>query len=111
MTSTNSKYKRLLKPFKNVFLLILIVFSIWMLFFDSNSWFIHNELNNDIKKLEQEKKYYQNEIKKDNIEIKRLSTEEGLEKFARETYNMKKESEEIYIIEYEDSIAKQKKND
>jgi cell division protein FtsB len=82
-----------------------------MLFFDSNSWFIHNELNNDIEKLEEEKEYYQNEIKKDNKEIKKLSTEEGLEKFGRETYNMKKEGEEIYLIEYEDSIAKQKKND
>jgi len=111
MTKKNSKYKRLLKPFKNVFLLILIVFSVWMLFFDSNSWFIHHELNKDIDKLEEEKKYYQNEIKKDNKEIKKLSTEEGLEKFGRETYNMKKEGEEIYLIEYEDSIAKQKKND
>ena len=64
MATINSKYKRLLKPFKNVFFLILIVFSVWMLFFDSNSWFIHNELNNDINKLEEEKKYYQNEITK-----------------------------------------------
>jgi len=111
MAITNSKYKRLLKPFKNVFLLILIVFSVWMLFFDSNSWFIHNELNNDIKKLEEEKKYYQNEIKKDNKEIKKLSTDKGLEKFGREKYNMKKEGEEIYLIEYEDSIAKQQKDD
>ena len=111
MAKLNSKYKRLLKPLKNVFILILIVFSVWMLFFDSNSWFIHNELNNDIEKLEDEKEYYENEIKKDNKEIKKLSTEEGLEKFARETYNMKKEGEEIYLIEYEDSIAKQKKND
>jgi cell division protein DivIC len=111
MAKTNSKYKRLLKPFKNVFFLILIVFSIWMLFFDSNSWFIHNELNNDIEKLEEEKAYYQNEIKKDHKEIKKLSTEEGLEKFGREKYNMKKGGEEIYLIEYEDSIAKQKKND
>lgn len=111
MAKTKSKYKGLLKPFKNVFLLILIVFSVWMLFFDSNSWFIHNELNNDIEKLEDEKKYYQNEIKKDSKEIKKLSTDDGLEKFGREKYNMKKENEEIYLIEYEDSIAKQKKND
>jgi len=94
-----------------VFLLILIVFSVWMLFFDSNSWFIHNELNNDIEKLEDEKKYYQNEIKKDSKEIKKLSTDDGLEKFGREKYNMKKKNEEIYLIEYEDSIAKQKEND
>lgn len=111
MAITNPKYKRLIKPFKNVFFLILIVFSVWMLFFDANSWFIHNELNNDIEKLEEEKKYYENEIKKDSKEIKKLSTEEGIEKFGREKYNMKKEGEEIYLIEYEDSIAKQKKDD
>lgn len=110
MAKVYSKYKRLLKPFKNVFLLILIVFSVWMLFFDSNSWFIHNELNNDIEKLEEEKKFYQSEINKDSKEIKNLSTEEGIEKFGREKYNMKKKDEEIYLIEYEDSIAKQKKN-
>jgi cell division protein FtsB len=111
MAKINSKYKRLIKPFKNVFLIILIVFSVWMLFFDSNSWFIHNELNNDIEKLDEEKKYYKNEIQKDSKEIKKLSTDEGQEKFGREKYNMKKEGEEIYLIEYEDSIAKQKKND
>ena len=107
----NQKYKRLLKPFKNIFLLILIVFAIWMLFFDSNSWFIHNELNEDLKDLENQKTYYQNEILKDQKGIKKLSTSEGVEKYGREKYNLKKENEEIYIIEYEDSIAKQKHNE
>ena len=78
-----------------------------MLFFDSNSWFIHNELNQDIKKLEEEKKYYEGEIEKDKKEIETLSTEEGLEKYGREHYKMNKENEEIYIIEYEDSLDKQ----
>ena len=36
--------------------------------------------------------------------VKKLSTEEGLEKFAREEYYMKRDSEEIFIIEYEDSL-------
>lgn len=111
MPKSQNKYRRFLKPFKNIFLLILIVFSIWMLFFDSNSWFIHNELNNDIEDLEDEKEYYKKEIKKDDKEIKKLSNEEGLEKYGREKYYMKKDSEEIYLIEYEDSIAKQKKNE
>lgn len=79
-------------------------------FFDSNSWFIHNELNNDIDKLEEEKDYYKQEIKKDQKEIKKLSTDDGIEKFGREHYKMKKENEEIYIVEYEDSL-KQKKNE
>ena len=61
--------------------------------------------------LEAEKEYYKNEIEKDKKAIQELSTEEGVEKLAREKYYMKKENEEIYIIEYEDSIKNQKKNE
>ncbi|MEN3322882.1 septum formation initiator family protein [Mariniflexile soesokkakense] len=101
---------KIFKPFRNVFILILAVFLVWMLFFDANSWLIHHELNTDIDALESEKEYYQKEIEKDNKAIKTLSTEEGLEKFAREEYYMKRDNEEIYIIEYEDSL-KTKEND
>ena len=95
---------RFLKPFKNIYVLILVVFVIWMIFFDSNSWFIHNELNNEIEDLKAEKEYYQKGKEKDDKEFKKLSSEQGLEKFAREEYYMKRENEEIFIIEYEDSL-------
>jgi len=88
-----------------------MAFLIWMFFFDSNSLMIHHELNQDLKKLDDEKNYYKQEIEKDLIEIKKLSSDEGLEKFAREEYHMKKSDEDIYIIEYEDSIRKQKGDD
>ena len=103
-----SKY---LKPFKNLYILIFVVFLIWMLFFDANSWLIHRELNADMDDLEVEKEYYQNEIDKDKKAIKQLSTEEGIEKIAREKYYMKKENEDIYIIEYEDSIKKEERHE
>ena len=79
-----------------------------MLFFDANSWLIHNELNNDIEELETEKDFYKNEIIKDKKAIKELSTEEGVEKLAREKYYMKQDNEEIFIIEYQDSLPKNK---
>ncbi|MCK0178121.1 septum formation initiator family protein [Flavobacteriaceae bacterium S0862] len=108
MVNFLNKNKRFLKPFKNVVFVISLVFAIWMLFFDSNSWFIHNELNNDIKALENEREYYKNEIEKDKKEIKKLSNDKGVEKYGREKYHMKKENEEIYIIEYEDSLKHNK---
>lgn len=111
MTIFKNKYKRFLKPFKNMFFLIFIMFAVWMLFFDSNSWFIHNELNNDIEALEVEKEYYKKEIEKDNKEIKKLNNDEGLEKYGREEYHMKKKDEDIYLIEYEDSLTKKKKDE
>ena len=109
MSEQKKNTKRFMKPLKNVYAIIFIIFAVWMLFFDAHSLFIHRELNADIKQLENEKEYYKQEIKKDSQGIKELSTEEGIEKLAREQYYMKKENEEIYIIEYEDSIAKQKK--
>ena len=98
----------MLKYFKNIFVIIFIVFAVWMLFIDSNSLLIHHELNEDMSDLEAEKEYYNKEIKKDKKAIQELSTEEGIEKLAREKYYMKKDNEDIYIIEYEDSLKKQK---
>ncbi|MCB0382246.1 MAG: septum formation initiator family protein [Psychroserpens sp.] len=99
-----------MKYLKNIFVIIFIVFAVWMLFIDSNSLLIHHELNEDISDLEAEKEYYNKEIEKDKKAIKALSTDEGIEKLAREKYFMKKDNEDIYIIEYEDSL-KTKTND
>ena len=110
MSIIHNKFKYF-KIFKNAYLLILIVFVIWMLFFDAHSWLFHHELNVDIDDLKYQKEHYKNEMAKDEKAIKELSTEEGLERTARETYYMKKANEDIYIIEYQDSIATQKQDE
>ena len=66
---------KFIKPLKNVFVIILIVFAIWMLFFDGNSLLIHNELNKEIKDLENEKQYYKKEIIKDKIILTQILRE------------------------------------
>jgi cell division protein FtsB len=91
--------KKVLSPFKNIFLLVTIIFIIWMLFFDANSWLMHKELNKEIDALNTKKEFYEREISKDEKEIKVLQTADGIEKYAREEYNMKKENEDIYIVE------------
>jgi len=100
----------MLKHLKNIYVIVFVVFAVWMLFVDSNSLIIHRELNKDKNDQKNEKEYYRKEMEKDNKAIKELSTEEGVEKLAREKYYMKKENEDIYIIEYEDSL-KLKKTD
>ena len=72
-----------------------------MIFFDSNSILVHNELNTDISELNKQKDYYKTEIQKDNTELNQIKTDSGLEKYAREKLFMKKENEEIFIIEYD----------
>ena len=98
MKSTLKLLKNTLKPFRNIFLVVTVIFIVWMLFFDANSWLIHIELNKEIDALNTKKEFYKREIKSDTKEIKKLQTPQGIEKYARENYNMKKENEDIYII-------------
>ena len=78
-----------------------------MLFLDNYSYLDHRFLDKQINELESNKKYYQEEIIKDSKNIKLLKNPNQVEKFAREKYYMKKDSEDIFIIEYEgDSIIK-----
>ena len=92
---------RLLKLIKSTYGIVIILFIIWMIFFDSNSLIIHNELNNDINELDNQKSYYEKEIAKDNIELQLIQSDSGLEKYAREKLFMKKDNEEIFLIEYD----------
>ncbi len=79
-----------------------------MLFFDTNSYLIHQELNDDIEKLENIKAVYKGDIDKDKLFIEKMKDSNELEKFAREKYYLKKENEDIYIIEHQDSIKNRK---
>ncbi|MDG3581362.1 MULTISPECIES: FtsB family cell division protein [Galbibacter] len=105
MTLKEIRNSRWFRFFSNIYVLVLTVFVIWMLFFDTNSWwFTHRELNNEIKKLQEQKIHLKEAIEKDKATLKKLNSKQDLEKFAREQYYLKKEDEEIYLIEYEDSL-------
>ncbi|CAM3341530.1 septum formation initiator family protein [Zobellia roscoffensis] len=104
------KKKKWFSILTNMYVLVLTVFVIWMLFFDTNSLLIHLELKKEIQKLEKQQEFLKDEIANDKKILKKLSDPEELEKFAREQYFLKKKDEEIYLIEYEDSLKiKEKK--
>ncbi|MDC6362841.1 MULTISPECIES: FtsB family cell division protein [Flavobacteriaceae] len=96
--------KKWFKVMTNMYVLVLTIFVIWMAFFDTNSFLIHWELRKEIKKLEKQKEFLKDEIAKDKEILEKMSDPEEMEKFAREKYYMKKENEEIFLIEYEDSL-------
>jgi cell division protein FtsB len=77
-----------------------------MLFLDNTSYLEHRILNKQLNELEDNKKYYQDEILRDNENIKLLKNPDQIEKYAREKYYMKRDSEDIYIIEFEDDTIK-----
>ena len=99
----------ILKILGNRYVIVLAFFTVWMLFLDNTSYMEHRILNKQLNELEDNKKYYQDEIKKDEENIKQLKNPDQIEKYAREKYYMKRDSEDIYIIEFEgDTIQDEK---
>ena len=75
-----------------------------MAFLDTNSFKIHRELNQEVEKLEEQKRALINIIDKDKRSLHQLSDKDSLEHFARENYGHKKEDETIFYIEFEDGL-------
>ena len=95
--------KKLPKIFRNFYFTAAILFLAWMLVLDPNNLISRYQLSSKLSTLEDEKVYYEEKIKeveKDRDEL--FGDRESIEKFAREKYLMKKESEDIFIIEEKD---------
>jgi hypothetical protein len=61
-----------------------------MIFLDTHSLKIHNELNQEVDKLERQKNELIDLIKGDQTSIQQLSSRDSIERFAREHYGHKK---------------------
>jgi cell division protein DivIC len=85
--------------FRNKYVLTILVFFLWLLLFDANSLLDKFRAMRDLRQLERDKEYYINRIEDDKRKLNELKTSnENLEKFAREQYHMKKPDEDLYII-------------
>ncbi|MDA3890822.1 MAG: septum formation initiator family protein [Salinivirgaceae bacterium] len=88
---------------RNKFVLTILVFGVWIVFFDQNNLFDRFSDMNKLKQLEKEKEYYQTKIKDDQQRILELTSDkDDLEKFAREKYLMKKNNEDVFLVVEED---------
>ena len=88
----------------NIYLLVSVFFIVWMLFFDTNSFRILWSLESKIDDLEKQKKELIRQIDEDRLMIQKLSDSIELEKFGREQYYLKKADEDIFIVEFRDSV-------
>jgi cell division protein FtsB len=91
--------QRLQHIFVNKYVLVLLLFLVEIVFFDSHNLISRIETKIKITQLEKEKAFYQKEIQSNKQKITDLQlNDENLEKFAREQYLMKKDNEDIFII-------------
>ncbi len=94
------KNNRYFKLFSNIYFITLTIFLFWILFFDSNSILVNLKLQKEINQLKERKAELEDQISIDKKIISSLQNIDSLERYAREKLYMKKENEEIYIIEY-----------
>ncbi|MGE0560518.1 MAG: septum formation initiator family protein [Flavobacteriales bacterium] len=94
--------KKIPNWFKNKYSITIIVFVVWVAFFDQNNFFTQYDFIKELNSLEKDKAYFIEELKQTRQELNDLTTNPvTLEKFAREKYFMKKDNEEIFVFEEE----------
>lgn len=87
---------------KNKYSITVLVFIVWVGFFDQNNFFTQYDFIQELNSLEKDKTYFIEELKQTKQELNDLTTNPvTLEKFAREKYFMKKDNEEIFVFEQE----------
>jgi cell division protein DivIC len=92
-------FKRIPPLLKNKYFLAIMVFGIWMLFFDRNNMLNRYKQNRSLSKHQKEREFYLKEIEKDSIAFHELSSDtQNLIRFAREKYLMKRDDEDIFLI-------------
>ena len=95
----NPSWKFVKTYFLNKYVIAISAFLVWMIFFDSTSFLVINEMNGEINKYEKQLAFYKSEYEKNDAFYKKLMNNKSeKEKFARENYFMKKPNEELFIL-------------
>lgn len=91
-----NKYFRILS---NKYIICTILYVVWMAFFDPKDWQLMRSRVNKLDELEKSEKKLSKQISETRNELKLLKTSaESIEKYAREKYMMKKDNEDLFIV-------------
>jgi len=88
-----------LKILKNKYTITIIVFVIWILFFDRNDLFTQWDRKQELQKLETSTSFYEKEIANTRKDLMDLNNKPAiLEKLARENFYLKRTNEDIFLV-------------
>ena len=103
MTTNQHKLSLFRRIILNNYVVTLVGFFIFLIFFDNHNLISRWETSRKINSMEKEIKFYQSEIDKNKAKMNEMQTsDESLEKYAREQYHLKKDSEDVFIIKEEE---------
>lgn len=86
---------------RNKYAICALVFVVWIFFFDDRDIITtHFRYKRELNTLEDSKRYYEQQIAATRAELSKLTADPAaLEKYAREQYRMKKDNEDLYLVE------------
>lgn len=97
--------KKVPKFFKSFYFLTGFPVFLWMLFFAKNDIISTIQSANELNQKKEEKEYYLESTVEARESTERLQqSNEEKERMAREKYYMKKEGEDVFVIQQEESV-------
>lgn len=85
-------------------LLAVILFFVYLMFFDKNSIMVRMDYSQEVDSLRGVIENYKKQIESDSIKIEALKKDKSaIEDYAREKYGYKRADEDVFVIEYEKS--------
>ena len=92
-------FQSALSLLKNKFFIAGTLFVLWMLFFDPKDWGLISARINKLKELQKSEQQLSLQISDTKKELNLLKTSaQTIEKYAREKYFMKKDNEDLFIV-------------
>ncbi len=84
---------------RNKYVLSVLAFIAWMIFFDPKDWGLIAARRDKLKELQKSEQHLNLQIAETRKELSLLKTSAAtIEKYAREKYHMKKDNEDLYIV-------------
>lgn len=101
------KVKNIISLFRNKYILAFSVFVVLMLFIDRNDIFNQLQRKKQLNELLESKKYYQQQIEQTKKNLADLQNNAAaLEKYAREKYLLKRDNEDVFVVDNEQEKQK-----
>jgi cell division protein FtsB len=92
--------KKALKVLTNKYLLTAVAFLAWAIYFDQNDYFSLQQRQKELNGIKENIAYLNGEINRMNTEKNELLTNPSRqEQYARENYRMKRDGEDVYVID------------
>lgn len=100
MDQLKNLIKSILAKFSKIQLAAIVVLLVSCFIISDSNVFTRIGYDSEIRDLEKQIKYYREKTEDDKRKLHELSSDkDNIEKFARENYFMKKENEEVFIVE------------